>query len=293
MILVCNRLETQSGGRYNGEIRETFTRRLRGKRKMRPLLNGLAALLTTFVTAQAMAAAVTTPTNHYTVTLDTGLREFIAGFPAQTVNTNGSMVGSTVSDTSPRMIVPAFDTSYGTVVGLGGLAVLLGYPFEATFTVEGDTDNAGDQVIAHEDVAGTVQMFVNGASVASSPFSVSLSPSCTAASNGFTTIVCPDEKKQESFTNSVPVAITAGDVVTFQYTLSETNISCKVLRVGGASDVCIEGNTSITDLKNFNDPAWEGTLAVTYDYIPEPASLALLGVGVAGLMSVRRRRQRV
>ncbi len=255
---------------------------------MRPLRIGLTALLATFVTSQAMAAAVG---NHYTTTLDTGLREFIAGFPTQTISANGSVVGSTVNDTSPRMFVPAFDTSFGTVVGLGGLAVLVGYPFEATFTVEGDTDNAGDQVLAHEDVAGTVQMFLNGKSVASQPFSVSLSPSCTAASNSFTTIVCPDEQKQASFTSGAPVAIQAGDVVSFQYTLSETNISCEVLRVGGASDACIEGNTSITDLKNFNDPAWEGSLAVTYDYIPEPASLAVLGVGAAGLMGVRRRRR--
>jgi PEP-CTERM motif len=256
---------------------------------VRLLQIGLAVLSAAFVTVQAMAA--TTVGNHYTVTLDTGLREFIAGFPNQTINTDGSIAGSTVSDTSPRMTVPAFDTRYGSVIGLGGLTAFLGYPFEATFSVEGATDNIGDKVIAQEDVTGTVQMFVNGSSVGSVPFGVSLNPVCTAQTNGFTIDLCSDEQKQASFTGGAPVLIHAGDTVTFQYTLSETNVSCEVLPVGGgAPQICIEGNTGITDLHNINDPQWDGSLAVTYDYIPEPASLTILGLGVAGLIGVRRRR---
>jgi hypothetical protein len=257
---------------------------------MRPLRLGLAALLTTFVTTQAMAVA--TIGNHYTTTLDTGLREFDAEFNAQVINTDGSVVGSTVSDTSGRFTVPAFQTSFGSLVGLNGLAAFVGYPFEATFAVQGATDTTGDQVIAHEVVAGTIEMDVNGVEVTSTPFSVTLNPNCTASNNGFTILDCSDEQKQTYFTAGAPVAIHAGDVVNFQYTLSETDISCEVIPVGGGKpEVCIQGNTGITDLHNINDPQWDGAVAITYDYIPEPASMSMLGLGLAGLIAARRRRR--
>ena len=60
---------------------------------------GVAALLSMAATTQAMAAAVLT--HQYTVTLDTGLRGFVADFPAQTTNPNtGAFTGSNVNDTS-------------------------------------------------------------------------------------------------------------------------------------------------------------------------------------------------
>ena len=145
--------------------------------------------------------AVATITNHYTTTLDTGLREFDAEFDAQVINpTDGSIVGSTVFDTSGRFTVPAFQTSFGSLVGLGGLAAFVGYPFEATFAVQGGTSTIGDQVIAHEVVAGTIEMDVNGTEVTSTPFSVALNPNCTASNNGFTILDCSDEQKQTFFT---------------------------------------------------------------------------------------------
>ena len=142
---------------------------------------------------------------------------------------------------------------------MGGIVAFYGYPFEATFSVEGATDTTGDKVVAHEDVAGTIQMFVNGLSVASTPFSVSLNPSCTASNNTFTVILCPDQQKQTYFSSSLPVAINAGDTINFKYNMTETNISCEVLPIGGGTPgVCISGNTGITDLNNIQDPEWGG-----------------------------------
>jgi hypothetical protein len=256
----------------------------------RAIRAGVAALVTVLVAPQARASIVATQS--YTVTLDTGLRGFVADFPTQTLGPNGAFAGSNVSDTSNRTTVPAFDQRYGAFQNMGGIVAFYGYPFEATFSVEGATDNTGDKVIAHEDVAGTIQMFVNGSSVASTPFSVSLNPSCTASSNSFTVILCSDQQKQAYFSESLPVAIHSGDTINFQYSMSETNISCEVLPVGGGSPgVCIQGNTGITDLNNIKDPEWGGTLAVTFDYVPEPASLSLLGMGLAGLIGARRKRR--
>jgi hypothetical protein len=262
-----------------------------GESIMRALRLGLATLLTTLVTTPVMAAVVLT--NHYGVALDTGLRQFDANFPAQTIAGDGTITGSTVTDTSGRMFVPAFNPAYGVLVSQAGVVAFTGYPFEATFSVEGATDTIGDQVVAHEDVAGTVQMFVNGASVASTPFSVALNPSCTASNNGFTVILCSDQEKQAAFMGGAPVAIKSGDVVSFQYTMSQTDISCEVLPIGGGTPgVCIEGNTGITDLSNINDPQWQGTLEVTYDYVPEPGSMGILGLGFAALVGARRYRLR-
>jgi hypothetical protein len=259
-------------------------------RTRRVIRAGVAALVTVLVAPRAKAAIVATQS--YTVTLDTGLRGFVTDFPTQTVDSNGAIIGSTVSDTSNRTTVPAFDQRYGAFQNMGGIVAFYGYPFEATFTVEGATDTIGDKVVAHEDVAGTIQMFVNGAPVASEPFNVSLNPSCTASSNSFTVIVCSDEEKQGLFSSNVPVAIQPKDVINFQYSLAETNISCEVTPSGGGAPfACIQGNTGITDLNNIKDPEWGGTLAVTFDYVPEPASLSVLGIGLAGLIGVRRKRR--
>jgi len=251
---------------------------------------GLAILFGVSIAARAQGAVVLT--NHYNVTLDTGLRGFVASFASQTFNSDGHATGSVASDTSGRVTVPVFNPQYGILQSQGGLVAFTGYPFKATYLVQGATFTIGDEVIAHETVAGTINMFVNGISVASTPFSVSLNPSCTASNNGFVLLDCSDQAKQTYFTAGAPVAIKSSDVVNFQYSMTETNVSCEVVPIGGGSPgLCNSGLTGITDLHNIADPQWDGALTVTYDYIPEPASLSVLGFGLAGLAAARRQRR--
>lgn len=210
-----------------------------------------STLALTSVAAPAWASAL--PTEQKTFTTSIPWQSFIADFNADGIS----------GDMSGRVPVHPFNPKLGVFQGSVIVATFQGYPFRAKFEVQG----AAPSVTFSEDLGVDLNLIVNGNLANTDTVGpLHLAGSCSGPS-GFI-LDCSAVDKFTSFADaSGPIANPYPNaVVQFGYTLHITNEQCSA-----NGSACIQGGTSITDLKNLNDPKWRAQVEVTYNYIPPPS----------------------
>lgn len=237
---------------------------------------GLAALLSLATAGTSHASAVPTP---FPDVISTGPQSFtISPFTSSVFNTDSIRLGSDVIDVS--------------VVGnpslLQDIAALLEFSGD-TFKVKYEVQGFGTELDFSDTVTVEVTALLNGSTVLGSPqtFHVTLSDSCTSA-GGAVLLDCRSSKLLTAFDSSQPIVIPAGTPIsdiTFKYVVLQSDESC-VAKDGGQSSACNSGGTAIVDTSDLFDPSWSAEISV----VAEPSSLALLGLGIAALFGMRRRR---
>ncbi len=241
------------------------------------------AAIVVFGLAAAGSANASIAVSRNDFNYDSGVLSWIANFNSRGMASSGD---------SPVYNVPSYNPNTGASGATVGVWFSEGYPFDATFSVDAFTNSPQDQIVMGETVSGTIKMLVNGSVYATAPLgTLTLSQTCSGGPTPGTDVQCNATQKEFYFSQSVPVVLPQNAAVNFVEQLDVTNSSCTVNYAAGGSFLCNNDGTSIFELgTNTLDPQYQNVLSL--DLVPEPASMSILGVAVAGLVAARRRGRR-
>jgi hypothetical protein len=202
-----------------------------------------------------------------------------------TPETESFDIGTVNADvnSSTNLTFDKFNPALGTLTG-------------AKFTLESSTDTT-----AYVEVNAAEESFGEGSTDNSSSFEVQVNtpvvgtlfgpiePSATAFCSTEESSSCEDSQSDpQSFDGTFTVPINGGNIGDFvgPGTFDAELLYSAFLETGCENAECFHDGTI----------SWSGTLSVEYTYdpvaVPEPGTLALFGVGLAGAAAARRRRKR-
>ena len=247
----------------------------------------LGASLLIAVTGAGHAASVRG--HFFTVSADTGPLSF-------SVPTHSGFSSDTVVLGQDRASIDtvAFNPALGSIIGAVAQLAFAGDTFKVKYSVEG----FGNEMVFSDTVSAKISAFLNG-SLLGTPetFSVGLSSSCGGPDQPDVDRLCSANALLTAFSGSDSIVLPAGTNahdVTFVYSVLQSDEHCienyYTAGVITLTSACTAGGTDIVDTSDLFDPGWSAHVTMTYEYVPEPASLGVLAFGVACAVGARRRR---
>lgn len=247
----------------------------------------LGASLVIATTAAGHAAAVAS--HVFTVSGDTGPLSF-------SVPTHTGFSSDTVLLGQDRASIDtvAFNPALGSIIGAVANLSFGGDTFKVKYSVQG----FGNEMVFSDTVSAKISALLNGSPIGTpETFSVGLSSSCGGPDQPDVDRLCSASALLTAFSGSDSIVLPAGTNahdVSFVYSVLQSDEHCVenyyTAGVITLTSACTAGGTDIVDTSDLFDPHWSAQVTMSYNYVPEPASLAVLAVGAACVVGVRRRR---